>query len=178
MNPRINKVAYKKHPKSTCIVTFVLPASHRDTNGRLWRRTRVRQINERKPYKVSHMTVKPQMNKQKIACIAKADTGASTHYWRPQDRRCLMDIHKETGPRITLPDGSALRSTEVGYLPISTHISAKGRKARIVPQLQSSSLISVGQLADDGCETHINDRKLIITKDKKHILTGYRNYED
>ena len=82
----------------------------------------------------------------KTTCIAKADTGASTHYWRPQDKKFLMDIHNKTGPLITLPYGSALNATEVGYLPISKQISPKGRKTQIVLQLQSSSLISVEAL--------------------------------
>lgn len=90
---------------------------------------------------------------------AKADTGASTHYIKPEDKGCLMNVHEDSGPTITCPNLQILRSKEAGYLPISAEVTAAGRKARIVPELRSLSLILVGQLADNGYKAHI-DKKL------------------
>ena len=111
-------------------------------------------------------------------CIAKADTGATCHYWKVGDKNCLLDVHKEQGPNIVLPNASVVTSSEVGYLPISEDISKEGKKVRIVPQLQSSSLISVGQLADDGCKVQLDSNKITVTKKGKNILIGHINVKD
>ena len=97
---------------------------------------------------------------------------------KKEDQTCLEKIRMERGPAVVLPDGSKITSTKVGLLPISDSISEKGRKARIVPGLKSASLISLGQLADDGCDVRINDKRLKVTKEKETIMTGHRNYTD
>ena len=44
--------------------------------------------------------------------IAKADSGASYHYFRPEDTGCLEKEHVEIGPPVTLPDGEAHHQKE------------------------------------------------------------------
>ena len=57
-------------------------------------------------------------------------------------------------------------------------LSKAARKARILKDLKSTNLISIGQLADNGCQTSINEHKLEIKKQGKIILTGRRNCSD
>ena len=109
--------------------------------------------------------------------VAKADSGASQHYFREKDSICLSDITTESGPPITLPNGESIESRKVGTLPIEG-LSKKTTKMRILPGLTSASLISLGQLADGGCKIGIYEERLNVTKDKKNILVGLRNKED
>ena len=67
---------------------------------------------------------------------------------------------------------------KVGYIPLHPSISKTGRKTRILQDLNSSSLISLGQLADDGCQSHLNEDKLIVTKENEVVLTGTRICKD
>ena len=48
----------------------------------------------------------------------------------------------------------------------------------ILQGLKSASLISIGQLCDDGCNILLNKLKLIAVKIKRIILKGNRNYSD
>ena len=57
-------------------------------------------------------------------------------------------------------------------------ISDSAKKARILKDLKSANLISLGQLADNGCQTNINDKYLEISKKGKVLLTGKCNYRD
>ena len=113
-----------------------------------------------------------------IACIAKADSGTSNHFWREQDQGVLSNIGHENGPSVKLPNATTINDTKVGYIPLSTHLSKKAQKTRILKDLKSSSLISIGQLADDGCTTVIRDSTLIVKKNNKIILKGKRNVRD
>ena len=122
-----------------------------------------------------HKTVITPKLIDNIICIAKADSG---YFWRTQDAKALRNIHQETGPPIKLPNSTTINDNKVGYLPFTDILSAKARKARILADLKSSSLISLGQLADDGCQTTIDRDKLIVTKNNNVVLTGTRNCVD
>ena len=86
--------------------------------------------------------------------VAKADSGASKHYFRPQDINVLDNIIDEDGPTVALPDNTTLHATKSGTLPI-TGVSNSAKKVHIIPKLSSSSLISMGQLCDDDCDVHL-----------------------
>ena len=107
----------------------------------------------------------------------KADSGASQHYIRPQDMNMLQDIQQVAGPSVYLPDMTKITADQCGFLPIQ-NISSTARKAHIFPQLQSASLLSLGQLCDDDCTILMNKYALHIFKDLKHILSGVRNRRD
>ena len=110
-----------------------------------------------------------------LICQAKGDSAASNHYWRKRDMTVLDTIHEEPGSPISLPNGETINDNKVGYLPIPA-LSKQGQKTRIINDLHSASLISLGQLADDGCTTEIDENKLIVRKDGEIILTGTRNH--
>ena len=113
-----------------------------------------------------------------MACIAKADSGATTHFWKETDQHVLGGIQVENGPLVTLPNATNVNDKKVGFIPFPDRISNSAKKARICKDLNSTNLISLGQLADDGCETYINDKYLDISKKGKVLLTGKRNFRD
>ena len=92
------------------------------------------------------------VSNDKNIIIAKGDSAATSNYWRTQDKHVLLKSKPVIGPSVTLPDGSNIQSTEEGEIPLSPFLSASAKKAAIIPQLKSSSLISLGQLADDNCQ--------------------------
>ena len=96
-------------------------------------------------------------------CIAKGDSGASSHFWRPQDEHVLTDIATEEGPPIKLPNATTINDNKIGHLPIP-ELSKKATKTRILSELKSASLVSIPQLTDDGCTAEIDDKKLKVSK--------------
>ena len=100
-------------------------------------------------------------------CIAKADNGALNHFWRADDAAALINHHEEQGPPVKLPNSSTINDNKVGYLPSQDILSTKAKKVRILSDLKSSNLISLGQLADDGCKTTILQNDLYAQKHGK-----------
>ena len=77
-----------------------------------------------------------------------------------------------------LPNGEDLQATAVGYIPINNQLSLQAQQTYIFPELTNSSLLSIGQLCDNGCQALFDTNKLYIIKNNKVILQGYRNYRD
>ena len=44
-------------------------------------------------------------------CIAKADTGASNHYWRGKDDSILQQVINQPGPFVQLPNSEIIHAT-------------------------------------------------------------------
>jgi len=109
--------------------------------------------------------------------IAKADSGASSHYWLIRDKKVLLSLMKQMGPTVYLPNNTTITATEKGSLPIK-HLSPKAAETHVLPGLKNSSLISLGQLCDDGCVIHLTKTHMRVFKEKKLILTGIRNHHD
>ena len=72
-----------------------------------------------------------------------------------------------------MPDKNLIKSTHTGDLPLPM-LPKKARKADIFPALHDTSLVSIGQLCDAGCEARFIRDQAIITKDGEVILLGYR----
>ena len=109
--------------------------------------------------------------------VAKADSGATNHYIRDCDAAILKNIRIFKGPTVQLPNDETLQSKAQGELSIPT-ISQVGRNSHILPGLTSSSLLSMGQLCDDGCEIKLTKSDIKIFKNKNLIIQGERNFED
>ena len=56
--------------------------------------------------------------------------------------------------------------------------NCNGKDANVFPSLTSASLISIGQLCDDGCTAILNDKALTIYKNGHPVLRGMRNLVD
>ena len=110
--------------------------------------------------------------------IAKGDSGASSHYLRSKDKSILSHIIKEQGPPVTFPNNVLSTANQSGQLPFSNKLSASAKKAMILPELQSSSLVSLGQLCDDNCTVVLDKKYLHAIKKDEIILRGYRNSHD
>ena len=109
---------------------------------------------------------------------AKGDSAASSHYWREEDKKVISNIQEISGPQVILPNKQTIGITSQGALPLSALLSDRAKKASILPGLKSASLISIGQLCDDGCDVLLNNKKLLAIKEHKIILEGTRNYSD
>ena len=117
-------------------------------------------------------------NKIKAKVIAKADSAASDHYFRNEDRHFLGNVNSVTSRPIVLPNQTIITATSKGIIPISTELSPDGRTAKILPELKTALLISVGKLCDDGCKVMFDEKMMIARKNNKTILTGHRNERD
>ena len=71
-----------------------------------------------------------------------------------------------------------MQLTDKGILSISKYLSKKVQQAIVLPQLLSSSLISLGQLCDNDCKVELDESNLKVFKEKKFIIKGYRNQRD
>ena len=79
---------------------------------------------------------------------------------------------------VTLPNSNSIFSETKGQLPLSAKLSPKAKEAIVLPKLQSSSLISLGQLCDDNCNVHLDKKELKVYKEKELVMKGYRNPVD
>ena len=67
----------------------------------------------------------------------------------------LQNIQQVSGPSVYLPDMQKITADRAGFLPIP-HLSSTARSAHVFPNLQSASLLSLGQLCDDNCIVLLN----------------------
>ena len=106
--------------------------------------------------------------KHNTTVIAKADSAATSHYWRNQDLHCLSNIEKYSGPSVTLPDNTQIAPARQGLLPLPKEFSKTACTATNLPSLKSSSLLATGPLCDDG-------KVVIFDKDKVHVIQNNNN---
>ena len=123
------------------------------------------------------MPADSHMSKHHVV-IAKGDSGATNHYWRTKDAHVLENIKKDTSTKVTLPNAEGTHSTSKGTLPMSQQLSETAKQATVLPRLESSSLISLGQLCDDDCKVELDKKNLKVFKEERLIMKGHRNKSD
>ena len=89
-----------------------------------------------------------------------------------QHYRYLKNVHNFTTINVTLPDNTTIRCTHSGTLDIP-NLSTKATIAHVLPELSNTLLISLGQLADDGCLILLNKQILKVFKNFELILQGF-----
>ena len=109
--------------------------------------------------------------------ILKGDSGASNHYLSPTSSDLLQNVRTNTSLKVHLPDNAMLSSSHSGQLDIPK-LSIDAKTAHILPGLADTSLLSLGQLADDGCIILLNKQYLQVFKNFELILQGFRNKND
>ena len=57
------------------------------------------------------------------------------------------------------------------------NLPKEATQAHIIPDLQETSLLSIGKLCDQGCEALFNAMEVIITCNNKTVITGERSDE-
>ena len=82
------------------------------------------------------------------------------------------------GPRAMLPNKETITATHKGALSMFADLSKYATEAFVYPKLTNKSLLSIGQLCDDGCLAIVSKRSLHVLKNKKVILEGDRNLKD
>ena len=113
-------------------------------------------------------SVVPPKSKE-VSVVAKADSGASRHYIKEQDAKVLHNVKLDSnGPTVLLPNNASITSTKKGHLPLVSQLSHEATTAHVLPDLHSTSLISLG----------LTKEKLYIFKDGNLIETGTRNATD
>ena len=109
---------------------------------------------------LNYISVEPNLT------VAKADSGATNHYWRSEDASCLLNLQKTLCPAVTLPDGSTLQPSQQGTLPFPSIILPEARRETILEGLKSASLIFLGQLCDNKCKILLDETDLNVVKEK------------
>ena len=107
--------------------------------------------------------------------VMKADSGASGTYLMERHADKLKQLQAtSTGPRVGTPTGLSIEPTAKGKLPFQA-LSNDAKNAHVFPALTSASLLSMGQLCDDGCTAIFTKNNLNIFKNGKLIIKGLCN---
>ena len=72
-----------------------------------------------------------------VTSLAKGDSAASHHYWREEDTKVMLEITKNPGPSVLLPNNNSTDVTNQGQLPLSEKVSPRARNAMILHGLKS-----------------------------------------
>ena len=107
--------------------------------------------------------------------LAKGDSAASDHYFRLCDSSCLQNIQPTNSNPIILPDKTTIHATHTGELPFHSSFTPSGKTAKILPQLTSASLISIGKLCDNNCWVTFDKLHMCVYKNNQEIMRGIRN---
>ena len=82
----------------------------------------------------SRHTYVAHKTKKSVHAVAKADTGASKHYFAPRGKRTLLHIKKLTSsPNIHLPNNETIHATETGKLYIHPSLTESALQVQIFP---------------------------------------------
>lgn len=101
------------------------------------------------------------------------DTGCTVHLCTPETH--LVDRQVTTSPiTITIPDGNTMTSTHEGHLDIP-ELPPAATLTHVVPELNSHSLVSMGQLCDAGCTATVDQNTIDISYEGNVILSGERS---
>ena len=78
---------------------------------------------------VKHLTCSSQNKTPRRTIIAKGDSGASSHYIRPQDADVMSNITTQRSEEVTQPDSTTMIIEHVGQLPMHPTLSDQAKKA-------------------------------------------------
>ena len=119
----------------------------------------------------------------------KADSGATKTYLKKKHQKYLENLMKlSNGPLAVLPNNKTIQAISKGDLPLHPLLN---HSALVFPALESESLLSIGQVCDDGCiavfdKKHLNIYKndatieqFLSSKNQDNlVLQGQRNHRD
>jgi hypothetical protein len=104
---------------------------------------------------------------------AIADTGCTWHFLHI-DAPCDNISITKNGIYVNMPNNQRIQATHTGSGNLPGNLPAAACKAHLLQELHSS-LLSIGQLCDHGCEATLTETQVIITRNNKVIITGYRD---
>ena len=82
---------------------------------------------------------------------AKLDSGASKHYIRPTDIKCLRDIITVPSSLVGLPNKTFSKINQQGVMNLDPTLTPTAKTGHVLNDLKSLTLLSAGQLCDDDC---------------------------
>ena len=103
---------------------------------------------------------------------AITDSGCTIHFLGA-NTPCTNKLATTNGILVGFPDGSNMQAMHTALLPFP-QLSLAARRANIFPALQNRSLISIGQLCDDGFFATFRKEHLTLVK-QDITITGNRN---
>ena len=106
---------------------------------------------------------------------AKLDSGASKHYVRLKDIKCLKDLITVTSLQVGLTNKKFSEINQQGVMTLNTTLTPSAQTGHILNDLKSSTLLSARQLCNDDCTVILKKNKAIVQKNNKTILQGPRN---
>ena len=101
-----------------------------------------------------------------------ANSGCTKHSLGP-NTICTDKLVTTNGILVGLPDDANMQATHTALFPFP-QISLAARRANIFPAFQNRSLISIGQLCDDGFSAAFSKYHLTLVK-QDITITGKRN---
>ena len=119
----------------------------------------------------------------------KADSGASKTYLKKEHEKYMHSTTDlSNGPTAILPDNSSIKAKAQGFLPLNATFN---HEALVFPGLKSESLLSIGQMCDEGCISIFDDKTLKVyfndneirqflsnKKQDNLVIKGFRNEQD
>ena len=90
----------------------------------------------------------------------------------------MKNLLPSTGTTVHLPNLETITSSAAGFLPLHTSVSTAAKLTHVFDDLHSASLLSLGQLCDDGCKVLLDEKNIHVFKNNQIVLTGYRNKRD
>ena len=60
-------------------------------------------------------------------------------------------IQRATNTNVVLPNKKKLTTNKAGNLPLASSLQTRATIAHVLPGINKTSLLSIGQLCDDGC---------------------------
>jgi hypothetical protein len=75
---------------------------------------------------------------------------------------------------VNMPNGTKIQSSHTCDLLLSD-FPPQAQKAHILPGLVHNSLISVGQLCDNGCSVTFTQEQVKVSRDGKYVMYGSRD---
>jgi hypothetical protein len=108
-----------------------------------------------------------------IAPTAILDSGTTGHYLL-LDAPCTNKQPTARPLQVKLPNGHTIESTHTCELHLPGLLPPV-RKAHLFPALAGHSLLSVGQLCDQGCDVTFLHDSVVVEHNNSTLLTGHHN---
>jgi hypothetical protein len=108
--------------------------------------------------------------------VAILDSGASGNYINAAaEKHCINVTITNSGPSVQVANGDNIETTKRAIVPLSPKLSEQAKLGHIFDDLQSGSIISLGQLCDDNCVTLFTQYDVKIYKNGQVIIVRKRN---
>ena len=106
--------------------------------------------------------------------LAIADTGSTGNFLHI-DSPSVNKIPTPKGISVRMPNETHITSTHTCELPL-INLPREARQAHLFPELSSGSLLSIGQLCDNGCTATFDKNVVKIKLHDTTVLEGPRNH--